>query len=347
MYLKKPIKTSAYRMIHQAIERSASDIHFCPFEDAVHIYFRINGVRTFQTSISMDEYQSLISRLKFTSGMDIGESRKPQDGKLSVQKDSHLYDLRLSTLPTQHSESLAIRILPRHMVPNFDHLFLFPYQAQKLKKWINRKAGLALLTGPTGCGKTTTLYALIQHLMKEKKFQTITLEDPVEKQITDVLQVQVNEKAGVTYHTGLKAALRHDPDILMVGEIRDRETARFAVHASYTGHLVFSTIHARDACSTIFRLIEMGISETDLKQILIGIASQELLPIIPPFLSGNMNQRAAILEILDGNLLERLLHDLPFNKHAPFPTFQQLRRKAYALGYINQNTLLSYNQEVI
>ncbi|MBO8156113.1 MAG: type II/IV secretion system protein [Bacillaceae bacterium] len=345
MFYLKQTKTFSYSILYQAIAQSASDIHFCPYEDSVQVYFRIHGKRLFQFSISFDDYQPLLSRLKFTSGMDIGENRKPQDGNLSLQKDRSMYDLRLSTLPVHQSESLAIRILPRDLMPPLNQLFLFPRQAEKLKRLICKKSGLILFTGPTGSGKTTTLYSLIQWLTTGKEYQTITLEDPIEKKVTDVLQVQVNEKAGVTYDTGLKAALRHDPDILMVGEIRDRNTAKFAFHAAYTGHLVLSTIHSKNAYSTIFRLKEMGISETDIRQMLIGVASQELLPIVPPFLSGQSGRRAAILEILDGYLLEQAVYAQSFSKSATFESFQDLRRKAYALGFIEKQTYLAFNSQ--
>src|SRR5690606_33165554 len=159
-------------------------------------------------------------------------------------------------------------------------LFLFKNQLTKIKQWMNFRAGLILISGPTGSGKTTTLYALLEETLKNGSFQTITLEDPIEKNIDDILQVQVNEKAGITYQTGLKAALRHDPDIIMVGEIRDRHTAKFALEASLTGHLVLSTIHAKNTIGTIQRLLEMGLTRVELEQSLIGISSIQLIPII-------------------------------------------------------------------
>src|SRR5699024_182224 len=258
---------------------NASDIHFYPFSEQVNIYFRVFGNRMLHKTISASQYQLLLTYYKFTSGMDIGEVRKPQNGTIIHEQPSHRYALRLSTLPVNHLESLAIRILPQENNLTLDKLFLFPNQLKRLKKWIASRNGIILLTGPTGSGKTTTLYALLQSILAEKSYQTITLEDPIEKEIRDILQVQVNEKAGLTYQTGLKAALRHDPDIIMVGEIRDRFTAEFAFDASLTGHLVLSTLHAKNAAGTIHRLLEMGIKESDLQQSLIAVAALQLVPI--------------------------------------------------------------------
>ncbi|WP_231572562.1 GspE family protein [Halobacillus sp. BBL2006] len=188
------------------------------------------------------------------------------------------------------------------------------------------------VTLSTGCGKTTTLYALLQSLMNHRSFQAITLEDPIEKDLNNIIQVQVNERAGITYDTGLKAALRHDPDLLMVGEIRDQATAQFAFRAALSGHLVISTIHAKDAYGTIRRLKEMNIQQADLEQTLIAIAAQQLVP-----LHGNtfLPKRTAILEMLDNGLLHHAINDLSPYTQKEFRSFSNLRRKAYALGYIH------------
>ncbi len=273
----------------------------------------------------------LLTYYKFTAGMDIGEIRKPQDGKINFQSENKTYALRLSTLPVSSSESLALRILPQSDVLQLEKLFLFPTQLTTIKEWISSKSGLILLTGPTGSGKTTTLYALLQALLLEQSYQTITLEDPVEKQIDHILQVQVNEKAGMSYQTGLKAALRHDPDILMVGEIRDKSTAQFAFQAALTGHLVLSTLHARDAFGTVHRLMEMGIQKTDLEQTLIAVASLQLLPMKT---HTQTPARAAILELLDKQLLHDAIRGTDPQSQPGFFSFDRLRRKAYTYGFI-------------
>jgi competence protein ComGA len=321
------------KLINDAVQTQASDIHFYPFKDRTDIYFRIHGKRTYHQSIISEQYQFLITYYKFTSGMDIGETRKPQNGVLAHQVNAQLFSLRLSTLPVNHHESLAIRILPQEKNPGLHQLFLFPNQLGKLKKWISQQAGIILFTGPTGSGKTTTLYALLETILKEKSYQTITLEDPVEKQMQDILQVQVNEKAGITYQTGLKAALRHDPDIIMVGEIRDAYTAQFAFDASLTGHLVLSTLHAKNTKGTIHRLLEMGLQRTDLEQSLIAVASLQLLPLS---IVKHAGRRGAILELLDGESLTNTLKGADTLRKNNFDTFEHLRKKAFAYGYISK-----------
>ncbi|GGK03226.1 ComG operon protein 1 [Lentibacillus kapialis] len=328
-------------LLQSAVKVNASDIHFYPFSKQVNIYFRINGNRMLHKTISASQYQLLLTYYKFTSGMDIGEVRKPQNGTIIHEQLNNCYALRLSTLPVNHLESLAIRILPQENNLTLDKLFLFPNQLKKLKEWITGRNGIILLTGPTGSGKTTTLYALLQSILSEKSYQTITLEDPIEKEIRDILQVQVNEKAGITYQTGLKAALRHDPDIIMVGEIRDRFTAEFAFDASLTGHLVLSTLHAKNAAGTIHRLLEMGIKSSDLMQSLIAVAALQLVPIQ---INQHITRRAAIMELLDGQLLETVIkgEDIPSAHY--FHTFHHLRKKAYAYGFIGNEAVLEANQ---
>ncbi|WP_182199555.1 competence type IV pilus ATPase ComGA [Paraliobacillus salinarum] len=320
------------KILYEALDNCASDIHFCPFLSIVKIYFRVHGERVFYKEISIGQYDKLISYFKFSAGMDIGEKRKPQNGAILITYKNKSIALRISSLPVHQSESLAIRLLPQNDNTSLNQLFLFQYQLDKIKKWIGHRSGVILFTGPTGSGKTTTLYALLQTLLKEQSFQTITLEDPIEKEIKDLLQVQVNEKSGVTYQVGLKAALRHDPDIIMVGEIRDEKTAQFVFHAAYTGHLVLSTLHAKNAFGTIYRLREMGINQTDLAQNLIAVASLELLPIL---IKNRTPSRGAILELLEGNTLQEAINEQIITKRS-FHTFNQLRRKAYAYGFTDK-----------
>lgn len=316
-------------LINTALKLSATDIHFCPLPSLTKIYFRIHGQRQFHCNLCLNEYQKLVNYYKFTAGMDIGESRRPQDGAISYSYQSNLVDLRLSTLPVNGSESLAIRLLPQHKDLPLQKLFLFPYQLERVKQWIKHRSGIILFTGPTGSGKTTALYALLQTLLAEQSYQTITLEDPIEKDLNDLLQVQVNESSGVTYQAGLKAALRHDPDILMVGEIRDQKTAQFVFHAAYTGHLVLSTLHAKNSIGTIHRLLDMGIKQIDLEQNLIAVAALQLYPVR---IKGELN-RAAILELLDGQTLTDVTRNKKVTFDSSFQTFEQLKRKAYAYGF--------------
>src|SRR5699024_4186059 len=332
-----PAAALSNKLLTSAFQSHASDIHFYPFANKTDGYFRIQGTRILHQTIPTTQYELLLTYYKFTSGMDIGEIRKPQNGTIAHHTSMMNYDLRLSTLPLHPLESLAIRILPQHEQLTPDQLFLFPNQLKEIKRWMKNHAGIILLTGPTGSGKTTTLYALLQMTLKNKSFQAITLEDPIEKDIDDILQVQVNEKAGVTYQSGLRAALRHDPDIIMIGEIRDDETAQFAFEASLTGHLVLSTLHAKNAEGTIYRLLEMGLTKTDRQQSLIAIAALQLLPIQ---VNGQVKRRAAILELLDERYIEAILNEQQVSKRN-IQTFDHLRKKAYAYGFISKETFLS------
>jgi len=338
----KPAQVLSHTLLHAAFEVQASDIHFYPFKDHTDIYFRVHGRREFYQQILNSEYQLLLTYYKFTSKMDIGENRRPQNGAITYQVRMKKYALRLSTLPVSHMESLAIRILPQQDNLTLDELFLFPNQSKNLKKWMSHHAGIILLTGPTGSGKSTTLYALLESVLDNTPYQTITLEDPIEKDLPNILQVQVNEKAGITYQTGLKAALRHDPDILMIGEIRDKYTARFAFDAALTGHLVLSTLHAKNAIGTIHRLREIGISQSDLEQSLIAIAAIELLPLE---INHEVKRRTAILEMLDDELLEKAVNGQTINHAYPFQSFSHLRKKAYAYGFISEKAFQEHAKQ--
>ena len=328
----------AQKLLNDACHRNASDIHFYPFleEDKIEIYYRILGERRLIRTMKKRTYESLLTYLKFASGMDIGEIRKPQNGTLPFMNDKNeSFSLRLSTLPLSNTESMSIRILPQEKIPLLEQLFLFPTQLKKMKSWLNHRAGIILFTGPTGSGKSTTMYALLEAILKEKPFQVITLEEPIEIKIPNVLQVEINEKAGITYQPGLKAALRHDPDILLIGEIRDEETAQFAFRAALTGHLVLSTLHAKDAIGTIERLIDLGINRTELSQSLIAIAALQLLPIIS---RGKIHRRAAIVELLDEHHLQHAIEGAKHVKMNKYHTFQYLKEKAFTYGFITKET---------
>lgn len=330
--------TISHALLEAAIAENASDIHFHPHPKTAEadVYFRINGRRNLHTTLTKDEYRMLLAFYKFTSEMDIGEIRKPQNGTLETLDPitKRRFSLRLSTLPVSQNESLAIRLLPQDELYSLNQLFLFPSQMITLNKWMAHRAGLILFTGPTGSGKTTTMYALLEHYLRNQSCQAITLEDPIEKNMEDILQVQVNEKAGITYQAGLKAALRHDPDIIMVGEIRDAQTAKFAFEAALTGHLVLSTLHARDSAGTIDRLLEMGIGKSELGQSLIAVAAVELLPVIE---ASESRGRAAIVELLDDKQLESVIWELP-QPEKTNPDFNHLRKKAFAYGFISKET---------
>lgn len=325
--------TFAKHLLEDSFQKNATDIHFHPSQhsDTISIYYRILGNRVFIKTISKRFYQIVLTYFKYSSTMDIGETRRPQDGIIVWESATDsLYDLRLSTLPIAESESLTVRIFPQQEAPTLEQLFLFPAQFNQMKQWLRAQSGVIILTGPTGSGKSTTMYALLESMMKENSFQAITLEDPVERKIDNVLQVEVNEKAGITYQTGLKAALRHDPDVILIGEIRDEETAKFAFRASLTGHLVLTTLHAKNAIGTIDRLIDLGIHRSDLKQSLIAVAAIQLLPIKR---RGKVDRRAAIVELLDSEILRQVIHEEQLLGNV-FHSFQYLREKALRYGFI-------------
>lgn len=317
------------KILIDAYKLKATDIHFYPYQKHVDIYFRLDGIRSLYKTITASHYRILLAYYKFSSGMDIGQIRYPQNGKITHHSSYGSFDLRLSTLPLHLMESLAIRLLPKENLFMLNQLFLFPYQYEQLKSSITKKAGILLLSGPTGSGKSTTLYALLETLLSEKSYQMITLEDPIEKDMKNVLQVQVNETAGINYQTGLKAALRHDPDVIMIGEIRDQAIAKFAFEAALTGHLVLSTLHAKNAIGTIYRLLEMGVSKAEIMQTVIAVGALELIQVKA---KGNTNRRAAIMELISGKEIEAFLMNKQMENHY-FQTFSYLKRKAFAYGY--------------
>lgn len=267
MELKKSLKfykntdsiNFADSIIENAIKKSASDIHFEPFYDEAFIRYRIDGDLEKESCISKNTYKTVCSRIKVMAGLDITEKRLPQDGKIYFTYDEKSFDLRVSTLPTVYGEKVVIRILYK-----FDSQDIVSILDQKIKneytlrELLNEKSGMVLVTGPTGSGKSTTLYTMINEINTESR-NIVTIEDPVEYTIKGVSQVNVNEKIGFDFEAGLKSILRQDPDVIMVGEIRDSKTALVAARAGITGHLVFSTLHTKDAVSAVTRLNDIGI----------------------------------------------------------------------------------------
>ncbi len=264
-------------ILSKAILEVASDIHFEPQKEDVLIRIRIDGTLVPFTKIKHNEYQKLISRIKVIGNMDLTEKRRPQDGKAYFNIRNKDYDLRLSTIPIIYGEKLVIRILYGEVFNhNINNLNLSNTQREKLNKMISMKNGLVLINGPTGSGKSTTLYSILKEVNK-KDVNITTLEDPVEVLINGINQVSLNKKVDITFATGLRSILRQDPDILMIGEIRDSETANMAVTASLTGHKVYSTIHTKTPKEVFFRLEDMGVKSYLIRDSLIGIVSQRLI----------------------------------------------------------------------
>jgi len=254
-----PVIRLVNQIIAQAVEQGASDIHLEPMGSELRVRFRIDGVLVESARVQRRMVLGVISRVKIMSDLDISERRVPQDGRVGLSIDGHHIDLRVVTLPSVHGESVVMRILDKDsVVLSLEKLGMAPAEKDRFERAFHQAYGAVLVTGPTGSGKSTTLYAALGELNTIEK-NIITIEDPVEYQLAGVTQVQVNAKAGLHVSTGLRSMMRADPDIIMVGEIRDRETAQIAIESALTGHLVLSTLHTNDAASVIARLIEMGI----------------------------------------------------------------------------------------
>lgn len=263
-------------LLKEAKAFEASDILFSPSDTSYDIQFR-KFQRLFPVmQLSFDVADRYISYLKFQADLDIGDQRKPQSGAFTMAQNA--FACRISTLPSAFGrESLIVRMMYHHESKPLESLAFHTHMTPILQAMTTLRQGLVLMTGATGSGKSTTLYALVQQCAMKEQKQVISLEDPVEHPQRHLLQVQVNERAGVTYEVGLKAILRHSPDVIMIGEIRDSATAKIAVEAALTGHLVFSTIHAKDSVGCIYRLLDLGISQQDLRQTLEAIVAQRLV----------------------------------------------------------------------
>jgi len=267
------------QFIAEAIRDRATDIHVEPFEEELRIRYRIDG-RLYEAAIpaAIKRYQSaIISRLKIMANLDIAERRLPQDGKIKIRMARAEFDLRVSTVPTTYGESLSIRILTRDSeLVSLDKLGLDPHHQALVRAMIQKPHGVVLVTGPTGSGKSTTLYASLTELNQIDK-KIITIEDPIEYRIKGVTQIQVHPDIGLTFARALRTILRQDPDIIMVGETRDTETAQNTIRAALTGHLVFTTLHTNDACSAFNRLIDMGIEPFLVSSTVEGVVAQRLV----------------------------------------------------------------------
>jgi type IV pilus assembly protein PilB len=254
-----PVVRAIDLLIAQAVQQRASDIHIEPRERDVRIRYRIDGVLHEKSTVPKNLHNAMVSRLKIMADMDIAERRVPQDGRVTVKVGSHPIDIRCATMPSVWGEKVVMRILDRSStVLALEELGFLPNALERYQKGFRRPYGMILVTGPTGSGKSTTLYATL-NILNDPQKNVITVEDPVEYRLSGLTQVQVNPKAGLHFANALRAILRSDPDIVMVGEIRDRETAMIAVEAALTGHLVLSTLHTNDAASAVTRLVEMGV----------------------------------------------------------------------------------------
>ncbi len=272
-----PIVMLVKEMIDKAVRQRASDIHIEPTERKVRVRYRIDGALYEKAKYDINVLNAMVARIKIIGGMDIAEKRKPQDGRITQVVDRMEYDIRVSVLPTVYGEKVVMRLTSKTgLTKEKSQLGLKPREMEQFDYILQNPHGILLVTGPTGSGKSTTLYTALSELNKED-VNIITVEDPVEANIDGINQVQVNPKAELTFATALRSILRQDPDIIMIGEIRDRETASVAVQASITGHLVVSTLHTNSSASTITRLEDMGIESYLIADSVIGVIAQRLV----------------------------------------------------------------------
>lgn len=277
-----PIVKLLGQIIDQAVHKRASDIHIEPMENQVRIRFRVDGVLHEAMRHDISLHPALIARIKIVSGLDISEKRRPQDGRATSIVDRQEYDIRVSILPTVYGEKVVMRLAQKKALTMDKRDLGFPDEAlAKFDHILSHPNGLILVTGPTGSGKSTTLYTALSELNVEG-VNIITVEDPVEANLNGINQVQVNEKAGLTFSSALRSILRQDPDIIMIGEIRDQETAEIAVKASITGHLVVSTLHTNSSANTITRLADMGVENYLIADSVVGVIAQRLVRRVCP-----------------------------------------------------------------
>lgn len=277
-----PIVKLLGQIIEQAVHKRASDIHIEPMENQVRIRFRVDGVLHEAMRHDISLHAALIARIKIVSGLDISEKRRPQDGRATSIVDRQEYDIRVSILPTVYGEKVVMRLAQKKALTMDKRELGFPDdELEKFDKILSHPNGMILVTGPTGSGKSTTLYTALNELNGEG-VNIITVEDPVEANVTGINQVQVNEKAGLTFSSALRSILRQDPDIIMIGEIRDQETAEIAVKASITGHLVVSTLHTNSSANTITRLADMGVENYLIADSVVGVIAQRLVRRVCP-----------------------------------------------------------------
>jgi len=305
------VKSQLIQIIKQANAVRASDIHFIMRDSKILIQFRVDSFMLPQRQLSLDEYQQLLAYIKFHAALTLTHPRQPHSGLLTLEHQGKTQYLRVSILPTYYFHSLVLRIINSENQKLLQDIPFFKHNLTVLQDMVASRAGLLLISGPTGSGKTTTAYSLIQYLKHELDKSIITIEDPIEYQQENIVQMQVNEDLGMTYDIGIKEILRHDPDVIVIGEIRDPKAAQQALRAALTGHLVISTVHAKNIVGTLYRLLDLGISFSDLEQSLIGLVNQRLIK--------DQDDFKALFEICFGRELDELLTQLEDGSLAQLP----------------------------
>ncbi|MBI2038925.1 MAG: type II/IV secretion system protein [Candidatus Niyogibacteria bacterium] len=320
-----PVTKMVAVIIRHATEGKASDIHIEPSRDKLRVRFRVDGVLYTSLILPMAIHESLVSRIKIMTKLLLDEKRKPQDGRFSAQVDQRQIDFRVSTFPTAFGEKVAVRILdPETAILSLPELGLEGENLSAVEEALARPYGMILVTGPTGSGKTTTLYAMLQTLNRER-YNIVSLEDPIEYNIEGVNQSQVRPEIGYTFANGLRSILRQDPDIMLVGEIRDKETAELAIHSALTGHLVLSTLHTNDAIGAVTRLMDMGVEPFLLAPTLACVIGQRLVQTLcaesrePMKVEGTLEERLEA-ELADIPALMRKKIELPKDVYEALPS---------------------------
>ena len=314
-----PVTKIVATMLRYATEGNASDIHIEPMKDKIRVRFRVDGILNTSLLLPVAVHSAVVARIKILSNMKLDEKRKPQDGRFSAKIDERKIDFRVSTFPTYHGEKIVMRILDQERgVQTLDKIGLFETNLAYIRDAIKRPYGIILISGPTGSGKTTTMYSMLGEINKEE-LNVLSLEDPIEYNIEGVSQSQVFADIGYTFATGLRTTLRQDPDVIMVGEIRDKETAALAVQAALTGHLVFSTLHTNSAVGVIPRLIDMGVDPYLIAPTLILTMAQRLVKTLYPGTG-----KAVTVEGSIKALLEKEFQDLPEEYKKNLPKFDSV-----------------------
>lgn len=298
------VEQRCFQLLKKAHQFGASDLHMIPNEENYIYYFKKTSQMFEAGQLPLNLGIRIISYFKFLSSLDISEKRKPQSGSFQHMFNSQKFSFRVSTLPSVYGkESLVIRLQQHDNAKIIHSLSLFRGASDKIVELANQRQGMILFVGPTGSGKSTSMYSLTKYCAENMNRHVISLEDPVENSQSYLLQIQVNERSGVTYAKGLKAILRHSPDVIMIGEIRDEDTAKAAIQASLTGHLVVSTIHAKDGLGALYRLMDLGISIDELKQTVTGVVTQRLVSVVKT----KSPELSAIYEIIADDVLEDAL----------------------------------------
>ncbi len=297
-----PIIKLVNSIISRAIKEGASDIHLEPQKDQLRVRFRIDGILFQKLTIPKDLFRKVISGIKIMGGLDVAENRKPQEGRISWKEGDYGFDIRVSTLLDMHGEKMTLRILNKKEISHtFDSLGMNNHEINQIKELIKRPYGMLLVTGPTGAGKTTTLYSILNSL-NQISTNIITVEDPVEYQMEGITQTSINPYTGYTFASAIRYILRHDPDIIMVGEIRDGETAEVSVRAALTGHLVLATLHTNSAAGAVTRLMDMGVESFLLSSTVVGVVAQRLVRKLCPHCKRQEDASEDIREIITREL---------------------------------------------